>query len=507
MYNNKKLKTIKPFIFTKKIKDNCKTIPLKKITSTIGPMRYFPPATQEWFNSIYVYNNNYIKDITIADKNLSRLIKGYFNLYFSSKFLDSNSIFTRYRRLSINKIFFSKAELKHTSSKVIITLYVYNEERRILFHRIKRIEAMLFTSIKSTSDKDNKGTILSLKEKLNIIKDKKNNFSFNNLLEELRLSVCSEINSERDILVTIKRLKDRKQQLLDIEFLEKNLEDLLSIIAVCEKDPISLKYYDNLYGKIFSKTLLEKEIIIIAYYKLLLSLNKYKFEDKFLLKLKPLISKIYNKEVEFNIVNLKAIYLNSDIFTQAISLKLKNRENGLLRVLRSFLYMVKLPKINVIRERFGYINAKNLWVNKVKNFRFNSLLLNNKDSINELLFGLFKKSIFLKKLEQYKEDKYFNKSKFNTTNNLLTNVLNSLKHKSMGGVRLEAKGRLTKRFTASRSVFKIKWKGSLKNIDSSYRGLSSVILRGHVKSNVQYSIINSKTRNGAFGLKGWISGK
>jgi len=84
------------------------------------------------------------------------------------------------------------------------------------------------------------------------------------------------------------------------------------------------------------------------------------------------------------------------------------------------------------------------------------LLLNNKDSINELLFGLLKKSNFFKKLEQYKEDNYFNKSKFNTTNSLLTNVLNSLKHKSMGGVRLEAKGRLTKRFTASRSVFKIK---------------------------------------------------
>lgn len=487
--NNNPLKTIKPFIFTKKMKDNCKTISLKKITSTIGPMRYFPPANQEWFNSIYAYNNNYIKDITIADKNLSKLIKGYFNLYFSSKFLVNNSIITRYRRLSINKIFFSKAELKHTSSKVIITLYVYNEERRILFHRIKRIEAMLFTSIKSTSDKYNESSILSLKEKLNIIKEKKDNFSLINWLEELRLFIFLEINSDKNILVLIKRLKDRKQKLLNIKLLEKNMEYLLNIIAICKKDPISLKYYENFYGKIFSKTFLEKEILVIAYYKLLLNLNKYKFEDKFILKLKPLISKIYNKEVEFNIVNLKAIYLNSDTLTQAISSKLKNRENGLLRVLRSFLYMVKLPKVNVIRERFDYINAKNLWVNKVKNFRFNSLLLNNKDSINELLLGLF------------------NKSKFNTTNTLLTSVLNSLKHQSMGGVRLEAKGRLTKRFTASRSVFKIKWKGSLKNIDSSYRGLSSVILRGHVKSNVQYSIINSKTRNGAFGLKGWISGK
>ena len=86
-------------------------------------------------------------------------------------------------------------------------------------------------------------------------------------------------------------------------------------------------------------------------------------------------------------------------------------------------------------------------------------------------------------------------------------ILNSLKHKDIAGARLEAKGRLTRRFTASRSVFKIKWKGSLKNIDSSYRGFSSIMLRGHAKSNVQYSIINSKTRNGAFGLKGWISSK
>jgi hypothetical protein len=77
----------------------------------------------------------------------------------------------------------------------------------------------------------------------------------------------------------------------------------------------------------------------------------------------------------------------------------------------------------------------------------------------------------------------------------------------MAGVRLEAKGRLTRRFTASRSVFKVKWKGSIKNLDSSYKKLTSVILRGHVKSNVQYTVINSKTRNGAFGLKGWISSK
>lgn len=492
------MQSVKPFIFTKKLNKNCKTIQLKKIISTLGPMRYFPPATLEWFNSIYSYNNNYIKNITIANKTLSRLIKSYFNIYFSEKLLTSKHINTRFRRLAIKKIFISKAELKHTSSKVIITLYVYNEERRILIHRIKRIETMLFPYIKLSNSNVNKNIVLSIKDKLNILKEEKYNVSFKTLLNELKLSICSEIKQEKDFLVTIKKLKDRNNKELEIETLEKNMKDLLNIISISEKDPFSYKYYEDIYGQIFSKTLLEKEMIIIAYYKLLLNLNKYKFEDKFLSKLKPLVSRIYNKEVEFNIVNLKAIYLNSDIFTQAISLKLKNRDNKLLRVLRSFLYMVKLPKVNVIKERFKYINPKNLWTNKVKNLKLNSLI-NNKDSINELLFGL------LKNTEEYKEGKFYNNFMYNT--NLLDYVLNSLKYKSMAGVRLEAKGRLTKRFTASRSIFKIKWKGSLKNIDSSYRGLSSVMLRGHMKSNVQYSIINSKTRNGAFGLKGWISSK
>jgi hypothetical protein len=33
------------------------------------------------------------------------------------------------------------------------------------------------------------------------------------------------------------------------------------------------------------------------------------------------------------------------------------------------------------------------------------------------------------------------------------------------------------------------------------------MLRGIVKSNVQYSIFTSKNRNGAFGVKGWIGNK
>jgi hypothetical protein len=30
------------------------------------------------------------------------------------------------------------------------------------------------------------------------------------------------------------------------------------------------------------------------------------------------------------------------------------------------------------------------------------------------------------------------------------------------------------------------------------------MIRGHLKSNLQHSLINSKTRNGTFGLKSWV---
>jgi Mitochondrial ribosomal protein (VAR1) len=330
------------------------------------------------------------------------------------------------------------------------------------------------------------------------------------LLEKIEKYVIEEIKLEKESLKVINKLNSKKEKLLLIKNLEGNLNKVLNIMSSCLNDPISLKHYENIYNKFINKTILEKEITTLTYYKLLLDLNTFKFEDLFLSRLSLLVSKIYNKEVEFNIVNLKAIYLNSDILTQTIALKLKNRNNKILKVLRSFLYMIKLPKVNQFKERFAHINIKNLWPNRVKNLTINSLALNfNRDKINDLLTSLFISNNFTSNLlvnESNKDDKY-EKNLFDSKTSLLNNVLLLLKYKNMAGVRLEAKGRLTRRFTASRSIFKIKWKGSLKNIDSSYKGLSSAILKGHVKSNVQYSLVKSKTRNGAFGLKGWISGK
>jgi len=230
-----------------------------------------------------------------------------------------------------------------------------------LIHRLKRVEAILFPSHAIALNEVNKdfASFLSLKKKLNLIK-KEDSFSFLSLLEEIKKYITEEIELDKENLEAIDKLNLREEKSLEIKTLEESLKKILTIMSYCESDPFSFKRYENIYRIFLSKILLEKDIATIAYYKLLLSLNKYKFEDLFLSQLSPLISKIYNKEVEFNIINLKAIYLNSDIFTQAIALKLKNRNNRLLRVLKYFSYMVKLPRTNILKERFAYINIKNL---------------------------------------------------------------------------------------------------------------------------------------------------
>ena len=102
-----------------------------------------------------------------------------------------------------------------------------------------------------------------------------------------------------------------------------------------------------------------------------------------------------------------------------------------------------------------------------------------------------------------------------TTNNLLHKfikqnkaeylkkvVLKNIKYKRVSGVRIEGAGRLTKRYTASRSQHKVSYKGNLENSYPSIKGYPSSLLRGNFKPNLQYTKLNSKSRIGSFGVKG-----
>jgi hypothetical protein len=137
----------------------------------------------------------------------------------------------------MNKIYVSNAEVKHTNSKAILTVYTYNREKISLLNKVKFLRKGLLRNIRML--------ILKNKEFLG-------------------------------------------------DFVNKTI-----------------------------KALLHKELKTLRKYKLRLNLNQYKFEEKLLYKLSNIIGTyFFNKRVEFNIVNMKSIILNSDIFTKILAHKL-----------------------------------------------------------------------------------------------------------------------------------------------------------------------------------------
>lgn len=76
-----------------------------------------------------------VKNFPVYDINIVKIIRGYFGTYFNNKFLKYKHILNRKRRLSFNKIFFARPEIKHTNSKAIITLYTFNREKIALLKK------------------------------------------------------------------------------------------------------------------------------------------------------------------------------------------------------------------------------------------------------------------------------------------------------------------------------------------------------------------------------------
>lgn len=483
-----------PLLFNKKIKKGV-VKPLKHIYSDTGITRHFTPAAQEWFNSVYSFNKNYIKTLPTADKNLMKLLKSYFNFQFKLKAYKIKRTATRYKRLSANKIFVGRGDLKHTNHQVIITFYVYNTERFFIFRNVKYLFKSLYYPRR-------------LVKYINIDRYGKRIISYNrpfSLREYLSLRAHYKEWYFSYILHFVNKLN---RYYSNINTWYETLTNLMEKNILSGEDKkVFFKIYADLYTFNYPKYSFYINKSWWKYTKnfyknrLLLNLNNTKFKPTFIEKLKGLISSIYNKGIRFNIVNLKKMHLNSDIFTQAVSLKLRNRENKLYRVLKSSLRKLKLRNVSRARRIKKGIYYKNI-VNQIRNDNINSLFNNNvKDRLNSLLLEYFPYCDNLRlNMLKYRKAKHSNVS-------LETYLFSILKHRQMAGIKVEAKGRLTRRFTASRSVFKMRWKGGLKNVDSSFKGLSAIMLRGHVKSNVQYSLLNSKNRNGAFGVKGWVSNK
>ncbi len=367
-----------------------------------------------------MYNKNTISLIPVASRLVMKLIKGYFNSYnlnIESK-LRSSRLRRRNRKLSTNKIFLSEGEFKHTNDKVNITLYVYNKQKLNYLSKLRKRYTRLFNKVRFI-------------KKLQLIRSQ-------------GMNILSQQQNKSKTLTNV--LPQYNSKVFKIQ---------------------------NIYYKTYIKKSI-KRLKYYMYYKQLLYINKAKFENSYIQGLIDLIKKIYKKNIEFNIINLKYLYFNSDIYTQPMVLKLRKKRE-LLWYLRELVKKAKIKKVNLNGRSKYYFNLENL---------FN---INNIDTTNNLL----------NKLMQYNKK---------NSDNLKKVILDDIKYKRVSGVRLEAAGRLTKRYTASRSQYKFKYKGNLANTYTTIQGYPSSLIRGNEKPNLQYTKLNSKSRIGSFGVKGWVSG-
>ncbi len=398
------------------LNNNIDNIQTKSETDEYNKMIFYPFSTKEWCSSIYSYNKSYTKILISHGTRLNKTFKSYFNMLIENKV----SLFRHRRhnrtRYSANKIYLSNAELEHINTDLFITLYSYNKQKLSIMRRIRKL--ITLKKFRKIIDFEETIFIPYLRNRIFHILKKTfilvKNWNISLLLSKYNIV---EPYLPKLSLRSIKHTKPYRISLFKRWFLKR-----------------SFKYKDLL-----AKT--TKWIHFNTYKSTSISL---KYLD---LGILSLIEKIYEKNVNICVVLQKAIFLNSNLFSSAVALKLRDRLNKPIRVLRkAIIKMVRIPDLHTLITFDSFIELMN---------------------------------------------KY--------------NIINTIKQQIVSGVRFVASGRLTKRLIAMRAVVKVRYAGSLKNIRASFNNLASTMLRGFVKSNLEYSRIDSKTKNGTFGLKTWIS--
>jgi hypothetical protein len=460
-----------------------KLVPFNSKVNYVGNKKYSPSDAKEWKNKIYYFNNSSIKNIPIYNININNIIKSYFSLYSNSIVFSKKFSSLWKRRISLNTVYISKIETQHTNSKVSITIYLFNRERKIFSKKIFNLMKFI-----------KRGT--------------NNNLIFNDFFLKK--------NNITNIAYKFKNILDNK-----INNLPK-ISKLLVYIYINNKYKKDIKsfYFNFIY--IFIKKFLRKQLLYFRRYRLKYNFYKHKLEDVFLYKLSQIINRFYNKKIEFNIINLQSILLNSDTVTQFVKLKLKRKKKIAMKVIKSIINKVKIIEEN---ESFIKKSLKNeinfsLLENKYFNLNVSSIIKKNKlDSFLKTYyknFYLYKNFIINKKdflvfyykfIKELKIKYLIRKIKYNTNFLKKKIIFNIIKHKNFNGIKLLAKGRLTKRYRADRAIYKVRWIGGLKNRDASLKKISNINFRGYLNSNIEYSINTGKRRIGAFAIKGWISSK
>ena len=394
-----------------------------------GKKIHFYIASKEWLSSFYSFNKSLSKELVANNFSLNELVKSYLNMGPTKKTVINRRKDNK-TRYSADRVYTGKAELQHTNSELFISVDTYNKKKAMLEKKLRRF-------------------VMLIKFWVIIVKKKKKYIPYykNRLLHTLKgnFFVISKWNltffvEKTNLFNYLLKTKWRKFHFYDyIPSIKKStsahLQNLYSL----------LNYSNKRFKKINKLEKFLSQITENIHFNTSLYNNLTLFWEK--LGLISLLGKLYSKNIRMSIAESRAVHLNSETFVSAVALKLRDRTNNPVKLLRkSVLNTVRIPDLHTT-------------------ITFDD----NRETLNK------------------------------------NNVINNINQQVVTGVRLEASGRLTRRLTAMRAVFKYRYAGSLKNIRSSFNNESTTMLRGYLKSNLQHSLVNSKTRNGTFGLKGWVS--
>jgi len=405
----------------------------------------YKSSLKNWQNSIYTYNKNNINHIVyLKNKYIYLLLNSYFNMNNNSFKLKKNidTFFLNSFDNIHKKSIYNLKEIYEDKFKVLSLQYSLSKRKSKLYNWKNKLilSKKLNTSIKTFFYS------ISLRKTLinyPLIKHT------NNIV-----SIVLFIFNTNKIYIKTKLNKLNKFLLINNLFKIKNNINLKQYNILNDKEYINKKlnisnilYYNNII-----KGFIKEKYIKLFFkrnYLTNLYINNYILNNLNLINLKNIIYKLYGKNIKLNITNLKYVYLDNSIFITSIINKLNDRKKRVLNVMKKSLKLLKIAKLN-------------------------SMFLSNKKNIITNTLNI-------------------------TSNYLYKNILNSIKNIHIIGVSLEAKGRLTRRMTASRSVYKLKMKGSLKNIAFSLD--NSPNLRGFLKPNVDYIKNSSYNKNGSYGIK------
>jgi len=316
---------------------------------------------------------------------LNRIRKNYFSKLFAKKlglslrknrlsykrFINKPSRKTRLFRRNANVANFSKTSVR---SKIRIPYFNLKLKNEMKFFFFKLAYVKKFDYLRKLFFFSFMKYALSLfQTKVNVYNKAEHN---NELILEFTVSNPEKNNLATKYYKVVKNYSNNKLKLIQrinmelLQFLDLTLENNNHSEKTNNKEKIySLyEYFKANYFLLFIRKSLKKELLALNYYTKFM-INQYKF-GKFLPGLKLLISKIYSKKVELNLVNLKYPHLNSDIYTESIATKLKKKA-GLLKVLRRSLNLARTPY-----KFFSVNNAANL--NNLDNLSiFESLNVNS----------------------------------------------------------------------------------------------------------------------------------